>query len=217
MPKRISGAAPYVWSVARLDSFGWGMLIAAAPRLWPTLVARLPGSLILRGALPLGALVALLFPDLKDGTHSNIAGITAMTWLAASATFAAVAPGPAAGAGQWRRAFAWCGERCYSLYLMHMPVLGLSFMLLGRTAPVVLTVTGLCVVCVAGLATFLLADIAYRRIELPFMALAKRYAAYDRGREAGRRIAPQTRENPALSNTARQCSPVAKAMKSRAA
>jgi peptidoglycan/LPS O-acetylase OafA/YrhL len=83
------------------------------------------------------------------------------------------------------RGLARRGARCYSLYLLHSPILGLIFLAAGRVEkPKVddLATLGLAVFA-AGL-TLIIADIRYRRVELPFMELAGRLAP-NRGQAAG--------------------------------
>lgn len=70
---------------------------------------------------------------------------------------------------------AWCGARCYSLYLLHLPILGLILLAAGRVEkPKVndLATLGLAVLAAA----LIIADICYRRVELPFMELAGQLA-----------------------------------------
>jgi peptidoglycan/LPS O-acetylase OafA/YrhL len=82
-------------------------------------------------------------------------------------------------AGPVMRWFAWCGERCYSLYLVHFPMLGLIFLASGRIQkPRVDDLSTLSLALLAAGLAFIIADVCYRRIERPFMALAGRFAPH---------------------------------------
>ena len=75
-------------------------------------------------------------------------------------------------------ALVWCGRRCYSLYLMHMPVLGLFFLWFGLRDPAVNNELGIALVIGACILLWGLVELAYRWIELPLMALAEKVASY---------------------------------------
>ena len=77
------------------------------------------------------------------------------------------------------RSLAWCGERCYSLYLVHFPMLGLIFLASGRIQkPKVDDLSTLSLALLAAGLALVIADICYRRIERPFMELAGRFAPH---------------------------------------
>lgn len=78
------------------------------------------------------------------------------------------------------RAALWLGDRSYAIYLIHMPVIELAAKRLGPVEGGAATVAAVHVVLAAIVA--LLADAAYRRIELP---------ARDRIRRFGRTPAPR--------------------------
>jgi peptidoglycan/LPS O-acetylase OafA/YrhL len=79
------------------------------------------------------------------------------------------------------RALAWCGARCYSLYLLHVPILGLIFLAAGQMdKPKVDDLATLGLAALAAGLTLIAADFCYRRVELPFMELAGRLAPHRR-------------------------------------
>ena len=162
--------APYYWSICRLDSFGWGLVIALAPQFARrfTLDARLAGA---AGALLLLAILALAprATSFERNMMTSAIGVAAalLTW------------GAAHGARRANRALVWCGERCYSLYLLQLPVIGLTFLLAGYVGPTFDVPHGPLLVALAFAATLVLSDISYRRIELPFMQRAPRLAKTD--------------------------------------
>ena len=177
--------APYVFTIARLDSFGWGILIALTPQLWPQLVGRFDRRL----CLAIGALiyvdVSLLSTEIKPGLYEMV-GITTLTALASAILTFGVVHGARATASDGRitRFLAWFGARCYSLYLVHMPVLGLTFLAAGRLWPGVESYTAIALCVVATGLTLIVANFCYRRIELPFIAMAERLAPYSKARES---------------------------------
>jgi len=177
--------APYYFTIARLDSFGWGILIALTPQLWPQLVGRFDRRL----CLVIGALiyvdVSLLSTEIKPGVYEMV-GITTLTALASAILTFGVVHGAQASTSEGRltRFLAWFGARCYSLYLVHMPVLGLTFLAAGRLWPGVESYTALALCAVAAALTLIVASVCYRRIELPFIAMAERLAPYSKTREA---------------------------------
>lgn len=169
--------ASYYWTVCRLDSFGWGLLIALAPRLAPALAARLP-------ALPMrlgGVFIALATLALSQKATALERSVTAslMTFAAALIVASVVAQRKGGTARGWRL-LAWCGARCYSLYLLQMPMLGLVFLAAGHLGPNAAAPGGLALIACATAATFMLADVAWRRVEQPFMAMAERLAPHRR-------------------------------------
>jgi peptidoglycan/LPS O-acetylase OafA/YrhL len=123
--------------------------------------------------------VVLFAPYLTPGGHKdNVFGATWIGLAMALATFGVANGGKEPRqSGPLMRGLAWCGARCYSLYLLHVPVLGLIFLAVGRVGkPMVddLSTLGLAVLA-TGL-TLVIADFCYRRVELPFMELAGRLA-----------------------------------------
>ena len=173
--------APYVFTIARLDSFGWGILIALTPQLWPQLVGRFDRRL----CLAIGALiyvdVSLFSTEIKPGLYEMV-GITTLTALASAILTFGVVHGAreATGDGRVTRFLAWFGARCYSLYLVHMPILGLTFLAAGRLWPGVESYTAIALCVIATGLTLIVASFCYRRIELPFIAMAERLAPYSK-------------------------------------
>jgi peptidoglycan/LPS O-acetylase OafA/YrhL len=187
MPMRIllllefGGLAPYTWTIARLDAFGWGILIALTPSLWPSLANRFDPRLAIGAGSAIFVIVLLFAPYLlPGGWNDNVFGTTCVDLAMALITFGVVSHGaeprqPAAAI----RTLAWCGERCYSLYLTHFPMLGLIFLASGRIQkPKVDDLSTLCLALLAAGLAFLTANICYRRIERPFMELAGRFAPH---------------------------------------
>ncbi|MFO1134469.1 MAG: hypothetical protein U1E30_04580 [Rhodoblastus sp.] len=67
---------------------------------------------------------SLLSTEIKPGLYEMV-GITTLTALASAILTFGVVHGARATASDGRtRLLAWFGARCYSLYLVHMPVLG---------------------------------------------------------------------------------------------
>ena len=176
--------APATWTIARLDAFGWGVLIALAPTLWPDLAKRLKPRVAVGAGAYLFIVVVLFAPYLTPGgSDDNVLSTAMIDLVLALTTFGVVnyeTEPLQSRAGT--HALAWCGKRCYSLYLLHMPLLGLVFLGAGPNQPP--TVDGFgslgLVALTIGL-TLSLADICYRRIETPFMDLAGRLTQRRRG------------------------------------
>ena len=183
LESHVTTFAPYYFTIARLDSFGWGILIALTPQHWPDMVGRFDRRL----CLAIGALiyvdVSLLSTEIKPGVYEMV-GITTLTALASAILTFGVVHGAreATDDGRVTRCLAWFGARCYSLYLVHMPVLGLTFLAAGRLWPSVESYTALALCVVATGLTFVVANFCYRAIELPFIAMAERLAPYNKAR-----------------------------------
>ena len=62
------------------------------------------------------------------------------------------------------------GQRCYSLYLLHMPVAGLTALAFGNATPSAADPRSLLAILVALGVTLLLSNLTYRFIERPFLA-----------------------------------------------
>jgi peptidoglycan/LPS O-acetylase OafA/YrhL len=175
------GIAPTTWTIARLDAFGWGILIALAPNLWPSLAKRFDARLAIGAGSALFVIVVLFAPYLlPGGRNDSVFGPTWVDLAMALVTFGVVNhTGEPRQAGPVMRWFAWCGERCYSLYLVHFPMLGLIFLASGRIQkPRVDGLSTLSLALLAAGLAFIIADVCYRRIERPFMALAGRFAPH---------------------------------------
>ena len=87
------------------------------------------------------------------------------------------------------RALVWCGQRCYSLYLLHLPILGLAFLATGALDTTADTFQRVALAIVAAGLTFGAADLAFRFVEQPFMALAETLAPYNAMRLSTERVA----------------------------
>jgi peptidoglycan/LPS O-acetylase OafA/YrhL len=186
------GIAPTTWTIARLDAFGWGILIALAPNLWPSLAKRFDPRLAIGAGSALFVIVVLFAPYLlPGGRNDNVFGTTWVDLAMALITFGVVnQKAEPLQPGAVMRSLAWCGVRCYSLYLVHFPMLGLIFLASGRIQkPKVddLSTLGLALFTTA--MAFIIADICYRRIERPFMELAGRFAPH-RERVVETRVVP---------------------------
>ena len=166
---------PATGTIARLDWFGWGILIALAPTLWPDLTKRFDPRLAIGAGIVCFVIVVLFAPYLMPGGHKdNVFGATWIGLAMALATFGVVNRSTEPRqSGSLMRGLGWCGARRYSLYLLHAPIIGLIFLAAGRVQkPKIddLATLGLAVLA-TGL-TLLIADFCYRRVELPFMELA---------------------------------------------
>lgn len=180
----VNANAAYAWSISRIDAFGWGILLALAPTLWPRWLAAVNARWAVAAAASLAIAMACV-PSLigvSEASHSPSGlALTATALIAALATLAAMtlrAAGPPTIFAPVRLALVWCGERCYSLYLLHMPVLGLIFLAFGALDPRVTNASGVVLAVLALVLTVTLADVTYRHIEQPFMALAERMTPY---------------------------------------
>lgn len=162
--EEIGPLAVQTWTFARVDSFGWGMLVALTlhesisqdrfQTIW-----RLVAMLVIAGAILL-----LLFGNATGYTPLGYC-ITAL--LGARLTLFAARQAPSQDWKGFLFYFAvWMGRRCYSLYMLHMPVIGMVMIATAsmgsQNAPL------LRVFCAVSL-TFLLADLSFRFIEQPFM------------------------------------------------
>ena len=184
--------AAYVWTIARLDAFGVGILIALCAVYRESLIRRAQPALFVAIAAGLVLVLSRVAPDAQASPFAAAIGPS----LAAAAAFCLVVSGLAAaqrtprdGASRVATALAWCGERCFSLYLLHLPVLGGLFACLGRdgAAPYVYGGYLGLVLIVAGCAlTFVIAALTFRYIEAPFMELAGALAPYRRPETAQR-------------------------------
>ena len=174
-------AAAYYWSFAHLDAFSWGALLALAQRYRPDLLKQI--SARFSGFMAAALLLCASFwaPEMLNYKDSTL-GVTLAALAGAFALLAALQPPatPENSPGSWTQRLAWCGRRCYSLYLLHFPTFGVTYLVAKSALPSAFLYGGLPIPIIALLATFLLAAFAYRFIELPFMALADRIAPYAR-------------------------------------
>lgn len=185
--------AAQTWTFGRADSFGWGMLIALALSHGESAV-RLLAKVWIAAAAVLAALVAV-----HGSTGSPFAySVTAL--VCAALTLAAAGP---LRFTDWRftnwpfttwvfttwvfttwrggalfEGAAWMGARCYSIYLLHMPIAGLMALAMGRPTPSVVDAASFLAVPAAAVVTLIVANLSYRFIERPFIAYGERHAAY---------------------------------------
>jgi len=177
-------AAAYVWTISRLDAFGVGILIALAMNCRPQLIRALAPLPLALAAAGLWLLLSVVGPDPQVRPLISAIAPTIAACAAACALLAALAASSrphAAPAGPLARALAWCGEHCFSLYLLHLPIIAAPFLLLGlpQYGPNVLgSFVGLAVLIVGLAATFFAAALAYRFIEKPYMDMADEIAPY---------------------------------------
>ncbi|MCB1545190.1 MAG: acyltransferase [Rhodoblastus sp.] len=178
--------AAYVWTIARLDAFGIGIIAAVWMSKRPETIRALPPRPFALAAAAFWALLSRIAPEPQTGL---LASAIAPTIAAAAAACALVAGLAAAGrpsaapAGRLARALAWCGEHCFSLYLLHLPLIAAPFLFAGapQVAPNVMnSVEGVLLTLIGVGATFGLAGLAYRWIEKPYMDMAETAAPYRR-------------------------------------
>ena len=163
--------APYYWSICRLDSFGWGLVIALAPQFAPRFalrasVAQCAGALLL---------LAIMVASFRENAIER-----SLTTSAIAAAAALLTWGATQSAGVATRLLVWCGRRCYSLYLLQIPVIGLTFLAMGYTGPSFDVPYGFALMAAAFAITLILSEVTYRRIEEPFMQRAPRFAKAER-------------------------------------
>ena len=177
----VTSVSAYFWSIARLDDFSWGVLLALARRLRPDLLKLISARASIYIALLLFLLTPLAAPDMGF-FQDSAQGVWLAALAGAFALHATIHPAeaPLKSPGALTGRLAWCGRHCYSLYLLHMPIMGLTFIAAGWTEPPTAARGGLPLILIAVAATFLVAAFTYRCIELPFMRLADRIAPYSR-------------------------------------
>lgn len=166
--------ASYYWSICRIDTFGWGLLIALAPQIAPDLPRRLPPLAARWGGAALLVVTLVVSHKASAAERALTASIVA---FAGALLVWSVAARRREDGQSGLRFLAWCGERCYSLYLLQVPVLGLTFLLAGYLGPNAGVPHGPGLIALAVLLTFVLADVAYRRVEAPFMRMAPKLGA----------------------------------------
>jgi len=174
------GVAAYFWPLAHVDAFGWGVLIAILAVERPDVVKRVSAPLL--ACIAIASFIAL--GGLLHGRIHSDPRLYALYFTLVNLTGAALALAalsdrvPAWVEGSLtHRCLAWCGERCYSLYLFHNPFFGLGMM----AACVGFGVTDLSLLLLSVILTFLallaFADFTYRFVERPFIELAARRPA----------------------------------------
>ncbi len=174
----VSAVAAYAWTIGRMDTFGWGILLALVPMLWPDLPKRLDPAFAIKLGAMIFVVASTLSPELLPGMQETILYPSWTALASALATYGVVHRREASASGAVVRALEWCGRRCYSLYLIHMPVMGLVFLLAGKDRPLGVDASSFALLGLSAAISFALADVCYRRIELPFMTMAERFAPY---------------------------------------
>ena len=181
----VSNLAAYCWPIARVDAFGWGILLALFAHVHMVGLRQLPAYVIGSGAIILFLFYTLLFfPAYSKNALSGALYFSGLDILAAGLVLAAVAVPDASRlhdtfVHEWLR---WAGDRCYSIYLFHNAILGLAMIAMERSWPGGGSM-GRGMAALGGFALLLvLADIIYRRIELPFIAFGKRLRDHDKRR-----------------------------------
>ena len=170
--------AAYAWTIAQLDAFSWGVLLAYAQHFRPELLKQISSKFNM-GMLAVNLLIVAIIaaPDIDE--HKDAAlSVTLGALVGVCALAAAISPTsvPARHPSALTMFLAWCGRRCFSLYLLHKPVIGA----VALAAPFKDTATdgAASLILIAIPATFLVCAFTYRFIEEPFMALADRVAPY---------------------------------------
>ncbi|WP_330083626.1 acyltransferase [Methylocystis iwaonis] len=178
----VGDTANYAWTICRLDSFGWGMLIALAPCLEPRVKTRLIFGWYVAAVMG----VAWLWLQLTSRDLMDSFTITASTVLATGIVAVFATRGPAAHPTLLTRGLAFVGERCFSIYLLHIPVFGLMALAFGRAVPNIVDLFSALSAATAFVATIALATLTYRFVERPFIDYGDRYVTYDAVKAAAR-------------------------------
>jgi peptidoglycan/LPS O-acetylase OafA/YrhL len=164
------------WSPARVDSFGWGILIALA------MARNAHAKLELLWKLAAFMLIAIFGSCvLAQGPGKyNPLFLSVIALIAAKLvmTFAHAAMRAEQQRRPLLRVAAWMGARCYSIYLLHMPIAGLMAIAFGHSTPAVVDASSLIAVLAAICVSMLLANLSYRYIEQPFIAYGETHASY---------------------------------------
>ena len=171
-------AAAAFWTIAHLDAFAWGVLIAMAGQFRPHLLQ-------LTSARLYGAAAAIMITSaifLAPGARGTPLGVTLVALGGALALLAAVRPSELNSPvpDLLTRGLAWCGKRCYSLYLFHFPIMGLTDVAAGGLNPLEETHASATLVAISLVLVFAFADLSYRFVEKPLMAMANRLTPYAR-------------------------------------
>ena len=179
-------ASAYYWSIAHMDAFCWGMLMALAQHFRPNLLKQMSPRQSALAAAALIVIASFAAPEMRNYKDSAT-GVTLAALAGALALLAAIQSraAPAKAPTFLTNSLAWCGSHCYSLYLLHMPIMGMTFIAAGWKSPPLASDGGLPIIMIALVATFFIAALTYRWIERPFMSLADRVAPYARVRTGG--------------------------------
>ena len=175
------GAGPLAgafWTIAHLDAFAWGVLIALVSQFRPHLLTL--ASARFYGGWGAAIITSAIF--LAPGARGTPLGVTLVALGGALALLAAVRPSglKSPAPGLLTRGLAWCGKRCYSLYLFHFPIMGLTYVAAGGLNPLEETHASATLVALSLVLVFAFADLSYRVAEKPLMAMANRLTPYVR-------------------------------------
>jgi peptidoglycan/LPS O-acetylase OafA/YrhL len=170
---RIGEASVYVLTPCRVDAIVLGVLCAWAlrqPRFRAALRRR---TLYLAAALLAGALLAAEHVDLGRGYQVAIYSVTALLYACVLLLAIVEERGPVAAVLR-SRALQRVGLLAYGLYLLHQPVNGLLHGLLAGAAPSIATLAGGALTAAALVVTFALAELSWRFVEQPLVAVGQR-------------------------------------------
>jgi len=159
----------YMWTPARLDSIGWGVLLGLALR-WGWL-NRVPAAVArVVGAASIVVLVSIYLTMGGFNPRTYDWGITVAGVASAGVVgFLLVVPGSLLATGLSWRPLVGLGRRSYSAYLWHQAVF-LFMMRHTNDGPWTRPIIGFAV-------TFLLADVTYRFVEQPVLAWSRRWSS----------------------------------------
>jgi peptidoglycan/LPS O-acetylase OafA/YrhL len=171
----VSDVAAHTWSLARLDAFGWGILLALIVFQWPTLSLRLRPTLLAGTTLTLFIVYTGMFFTRFGNSVQVAIYLAVIDMLAAMLVLAAAiaSKGMRTERHIVHRSLAWMGERCYSIYLFHNLVFGLILIERKQLWPSGGSVAVIACVVFAFIITLCIADVSYRRVEQPFISLGR--------------------------------------------
>jgi peptidoglycan/LPS O-acetylase OafA/YrhL len=169
----LGDASVYVLTPCRIDAIVLGVLCAWAIRQPRLRAALRPRPLYAAAALLAAALVAAQLVDV--GRAFPVAGYSVASLFYACVLLLAVVEerGPLAAVLR-SRALQRTGLLAYGLYLLHQPVNGLGHALLLGAAPSLATAAGAAITAGALVVTFLLAELSWRVLERPLIAVGQR-------------------------------------------
>ncbi|MDE2362437.1 MAG: acyltransferase [Hyphomicrobiales bacterium] len=165
----IGDLAAIAWPIARIDSFGWGVLVAlAAPQDKPALEKLRVGALA-AALLAFGYVLAAQRFGLPYGHDVGEAALSsALAALSCGVLMWVLDSAP--GAGSLKplvSALAWAGRRCFPIYLFQMPVIFVIADLRGTGSPNVESAADAGFMLLATIALLVLSDVTHRLIERP--------------------------------------------------
>jgi peptidoglycan/LPS O-acetylase OafA/YrhL len=166
------GMAAYIFTTSQMDAFAVGMLVAVViDRGWrpgqsKATFALALGCGLLAGTWSMGwGEFSLASARLGHGLNVAAMGLLLAAILALPDRWATGAVG---------RVLCWLGTRCYSLYLLHQPVLILALLAGGSATYTQTHRSGLVWILIAIVVTPVLAEISFRTIEQPAIRWAGR-------------------------------------------